>query len=67
VREFDAQDLVETVREGLSRACSDLAIRFANRSFCETFAVAPEDAKLYELATNAVKYAFPGDTKGRSW
>jgi two-component system, chemotaxis family, CheB/CheR fusion protein len=31
---------------------SDLAIRFATRSFCETFAVAPEDAvgrKLYEL------------------
>jgi PAS domain S-box-containing protein len=52
VREFDAQDLVETVREGLLVLNSDLAIRFANHSFCETFAVAPEGAvgrKLYEL------------------
>jgi PAS domain S-box-containing protein len=52
VREFDPRDLVETVREGLLVIDSDLAIRFANRSFCDTFAVAPEDAvgqKLYEL------------------
>jgi len=45
-------DLVATVREGLLVLDSDLAIRFANRSFCDAFAVAPEDAvgrKLYEL------------------
>jgi PAS domain S-box-containing protein len=52
VREVDPLDVVETVREGLVVLDSDLAIRFANRSFCETFAVAQEDAigqKLYEL------------------
>jgi PAS domain S-box-containing protein len=52
VREVDPLDIVETVREGLLVLDSDLAIRLANRSFCETFAVAPEDAvgrKLYEL------------------
>jgi hypothetical protein len=49
LREVNPLDLVETVREGLD---SDLTIRFANRSLCDTFAVAPEDAvgrKLYEL------------------
>jgi PAS domain S-box-containing protein len=52
VREVDPRDLVETVREGLLVLDSDLTIRFANRSFCDTFAVASEDAvgrKLYEL------------------
>jgi PAS domain S-box-containing protein len=52
VREVDPWDLVETVREGLIVLDSDLTIRFANRSFCNRFAVAPEDAvgrKLYEL------------------
>ena len=52
VREVDPRDLVETLREGLLVLDSDLTIRFANRSFCDTFAVAPEDAvgrKLYEL------------------
>jgi PAS domain S-box-containing protein len=52
VREVDPRDLVETVREGLLVLDSDFTIRFANRSFCHTFAVAPEDAvgrKLYEL------------------
>ncbi len=45
-------DLVETVREGLLVLEPDLTIRFANRSFCHTFEVAPEDIvgqKLYEL------------------
>jgi PAS domain S-box-containing protein len=45
-------DLVETVREGLLVLEPDLTIRFANRSFCDTFEVAPEDTvgqKLYEL------------------
>src|ERR1700681_2753066 len=44
--------LVETVGEGLLVLDSDLTIRFANRSFCHTFAVTPEDAvgrKLYEV------------------
>ena len=52
MREVDPWDLVETVREGLLALDSDLTIRFANRSFCDTFAVAPEDAvgrKLYGL------------------
>ena len=52
MREVDPLDLVETIREGLLVLESDLTIRFANRSFCDTFAVAPEDAvgrKLYEL------------------
>jgi PAS domain S-box-containing protein len=52
VREVDPRDLVETVREGLLVLDSDLTICFANRSFCDTFAVGPEDAigrRLYEL------------------
>jgi len=43
---------VETVREGLLVLDSDLTICFANRSFCDTFAVTPEDTvgrKLYEI------------------
>jgi PAS domain S-box-containing protein len=45
-------DLVETVREGLLVLEPDLTIRFANRSFCHMFEVAPEDTvgqKLHEL------------------
>ena len=45
-------DLVETIREGLLVLEPDLTIRFANRSFCQTFAVSPKDTvgrKLYEL------------------
>ncbi len=45
-------DIVETVREGILVLDPDLTIRFANRSFCQTFAVAPEDTvgrKLYEI------------------
>ena len=45
-------DVVETIREGLLVLEPDLTIRFANRSFCQTFAVAAEDTvgrKLYEL------------------
>jgi PAS domain S-box-containing protein len=52
LREVDPLDLVETVREGLLVLDSDLTIRFANRSFCDTFAVTPKDAvgrKLYEV------------------
>src|ERR1700730_3658518 len=51
--EVDPWDLVETVREGLLVLDSDLTIRFANRSFCDTFAVTPKDAvgrKLYEVS-----------------
>ena len=50
--EVDPWDLVETVRAGLLVLDSDLTICFANRSFCDTFAVGPEDAigrRLYEL------------------
>ena len=45
-------DVVQTIREGLLVLDSDLTIRFANRSFCQTFAVAAEDTvgrKLYDL------------------
>jgi len=45
-------DIVETIREGILVLDPDLTIRFANRSFCRTFAVAPEDTvgrKLYEI------------------
>jgi len=45
-------DLVETIREGILVLEPDLTIRFANRSFCHTFAVAPEHTvgrKLYEI------------------
>jgi PAS domain S-box-containing protein len=52
VRKFDTRDLVDTVREGLLVLDPDLTIRFANRSFCDTFAVEAEDVvgrKLYEL------------------
>jgi PAS domain S-box-containing protein len=52
VREVDPWDLVETVREGLLVLDSELTVRFANRSFCDKFAVAPDDAvgrKLHEL------------------
>jgi hypothetical protein len=36
VREVDPWDLAETVRESLLVLDSDLTIRFANRSFCDT-------------------------------
>ena len=52
MREVDPLDLVETIREGLLVLDPDLTVRFANRSFCETFSATPEDTvglKLYEL------------------
>jgi PAS domain S-box-containing protein len=52
MRGFNPLDLVETVREGILVLDPDLTIRFANRSFCQTFAVAPEHTvgrKLYEI------------------
>ena len=45
-------DIVETIREGVLVVEPDLTIRFANRSFYDTFAVAPEHTvglKLYEI------------------
>src|ERR1700730_1663117 len=50
--EVDPLDLLETIREGLLVLDPDLTVRFANRSFVDTFAVTPEDTvgrKLYEL------------------
>ena len=47
-------DVVETIRVGLLVLESDLTVRFANRSFCQAFAVVPEDTvgrKLYELGS----------------
>jgi PAS domain S-box-containing protein len=52
MREVDPLDLMETIREGILVLEPDLTIRFANRSFCQTFAVAPEHAvgrKLHEI------------------
>jgi chemotaxis protein methyltransferase CheR len=52
VNEVNPLDLVETIREGLLVLDPDLTVRFANRSFADTFAVTPEDTvgrKLYEL------------------
>ena len=52
MREVDPVDLVETLREGLLVLEPDLTVRFANSSFCDTFAVTLEDTigrKLYEL------------------
>jgi PAS domain S-box-containing protein len=52
VGEVNSLDLVETIRDGILVLEDDLTIRFANRSFCHTFAVAPEDTvgrKLYEI------------------
>ena len=48
--EFDPLDLLETICEGMLVLERDLTIRFANRTFCSTFAVSPEDRvgrKLY--------------------
>ena len=45
-------DIVETIREGILVLDPDLTIRFANRAFCDTFAVAPAHTlgrKLYEI------------------
>src|SRR5450631_3045710 len=45
-------DIVETIREGVLVLEPDLTVSFANRSFCRTFAVAPEHIvgrKLYEI------------------
>ena len=52
MRELDPLDLVETIREGLLVLDPDLTVRFANRSYGDTFAVTLEDTvgrKLYEL------------------
>jgi PAS domain S-box-containing protein len=52
MREVDPLDLIETIREGVLVLDPDLTVRFANRSFCDTFAVASEDTigrKLYDL------------------
>src|ERR1700722_10463353 len=50
--EVNPLDLVETIREGILVLEPDLTVRFANRSFCHTFAVTPEHTvgrKLYEI------------------
>jgi chemotaxis protein methyltransferase CheR len=52
MRGVDPLDLVETIREGLLVLEPDLTIRFANRAFCDTFSVAPDQTvgrKLYEV------------------
>ena len=52
MHDVDPLDIVETIREGVLVLEPDLTVRFANRSFCHTFAVAPEHTvgrKLYEI------------------
>jgi PAS domain S-box-containing protein len=52
VRKVLPLDVVETIREGLVVLEPDLTVRFVNRAFCQTFAVAPKETvgrKLYEL------------------
>jgi two-component sensor histidine kinase len=52
MHEVNPLDIVETIREGVLVVEPDLTIRFANRSFYDTFAVAPEHTvglKLYEI------------------
>jgi PAS domain S-box-containing protein len=52
MRDVDPLDLVETLREAILVLEPDLTIRFANRSFYDTFAVAPEQTvgrKLHEI------------------
>jgi PAS domain S-box-containing protein len=52
MKKIDLLNLVETIREGLVVLEPDLTVRFANRSFCQTFAVEPKDTvgrKLYEI------------------
>jgi PAS domain S-box-containing protein len=52
MRDINPLDLLETIREGILVLKPDLTIRFTNRSFCQTFAVAPEltvGRKLYEI------------------
>ncbi len=54
MRDVSPMDLVETIREGILVLKPDLTIRFANRSFCHMFAVAPEHTvgrKLYEIGS----------------
>jgi PAS domain S-box-containing protein len=52
MRNVNPMDLVESVREGILVLAPDLTIRFANRSFCQTFSVAPRQTvgrKLSEI------------------
>ena len=60
MRKVDPLDIVQTVRERLLVLDSDLTVRFANRSFCDKFSVAPEHTvgrKLYEFANG--QWAIP--------
>ena len=50
-----AETLVETVREPLLVLDGDLRVISANRSFCQTFQISPEETKdhlIYELGNN---------------
>jgi len=52
MRDVNPLDLVQTIREGVLVLEPDLTVRFANRSFCDIFAVPPEHTvgrKLYEI------------------
>ena len=52
MRDVNTRDLAETTREGILVLEPDLTIRFASRSFYDTFAVASEQTvgpKVYEI------------------
>jgi PAS domain-containing protein len=51
MRKIVPLDLVETVREGILVLEPDLTIRFANRSFCHTFEVAPAELENDRMAS----------------
>jgi hypothetical protein len=53
MREVDPLDLVETIREGLLVLDPDLTVRFANRSFGETFAVIRSAGSSMNSATDS--------------
>jgi PAS domain-containing protein len=49
---FDADDIVDTVRQPMLVLSADLRVRRVNRSFCQTFQVTPEeslDRLVYDL------------------
>jgi PAS domain-containing protein len=52
MRDVNPLDLVETIREGILVLDPDLTIRFANRSFYDAFAVAPELHASFERRVN---------------
>jgi hypothetical protein len=60
MRDVNRLDLQETTREGVLALEPDLTVRFASRSFYDTFAVASEQTigpKVYEIGKGAVGHS----------